>query len=176
MRLKRKEKIDQKANNSVKMKSVRLSILTLIFFLIVVACNEPIKKHSFQHFTPLYGWQNGEEAVFELDIRDSITPHTLYICAQIDNNYSFNKEKIIPIKVLFISPDSLLYNDTLDLPLNVIEDKKYQRQHGRILQLEWPYLKGAKVNRTGVWKIKISHRDKENSVYKNILGLGVRYE
>ena len=102
-----------------------------------------------------------------------MAPGKIYICAQILNNEKLAAVDSLPVFIAFISPDSKKYFDTVNLPLNVTQVEGVYRKSGRLIEIQWPYMNNIDVNIPGRWKIILRHLSKDNSVYDNIIGIGV---
>jgi hypothetical protein len=146
---------------------------TVLCALTLCSCTEPLKEYDFKDFGITKGWHDNVSANLSLDIKEGMAPGKIYICAQILNNEKLAAVDSLPVFVAFISPDSKKYFDTVNLPLNVTQVEGVYRKSGRLIEIQWPYMNNIDVNIPGRWKIILRHLSKNNSVYDNIIGIGV---
>lgn len=147
----------------------------LLILAAICSCTEPLKEYDFKDFGINNGWHLNVPAALSLDIKEGITPGKIYICAQILNNEKIADIDSLPVFLVFISPDSKKYYDSANLPLNVIQKEGVYRKSGRLIEIEWPYRNKIDVDIPGRWKIVLLHGSKKNSVYDNVIGMGVSY-
>lgn len=149
-----------------------LAVLTAV--VAVFSCSEPVKQYSFKDFTRGDGWSKDVPAELSLDIRDGVNDGKFYICAQIVCNAALNGFSEIPLSVDFTAPDGKRYYDNIDLPLNVIRKEGVVQHNGRLMQIQWPYMRLSDTYISGRWSITLRHRG-DHPVYRNILGIGASY-
>ena len=157
------------------MRSHNIAIITLILS-VFISCNEPIKELCFVEFEKDQGFE--APALLSLDMRDTVSPQQLFLCARLHTYNSAFKATSIPIIVKIESPGGLLKSDTVSLPLNISEPTEitYNKFNGYI-NLQWPYRRNIINRESGIWKFELSpyitDEDLDNSIFKNITGLGI---
>ena len=152
-----------------------IAIITL-FLSVFISCNEPIKELCFIEFEKDQGFE--APALLSLDMRDTVSPQQLFLCARLHSYNSAFEATSIPLIVKIESPGGLCKSDTVSLPLNISEHTEiaYNKLNGYI-NLQWPYRRNIINRESGIWKFELSpyNPDKEtdNSIFKNITGLGI---
>ncbi len=148
------------------------AIIFLFSAILLYGCGRPVKDYGYISMNPVRGWEKGRDLTFSLEMEDTVNIYSIYFTSRIKNNRSINDINGFPVNVIFRSPDGQYYSDTISLPLNIIQKRKLYRMTNGIMEIEWPYLKNIRNDRSGTWHITIRQTTKTD-IYKNIIGFGV---
>lgn len=136
----------------------------------------PLKQYSFQDFGAVNGWLDSTDAVLSVDMDNSMCNGEMYLCLQFIDNEHIQQIDSIPLIIIFHSPDSKKFYDTVNFPLKVSRQDGTVVTRGRLKEIQWLYRKNIEVGAPGRWKIVLRHYSKNNSLYKDIIGAGVFFK
>ncbi|MBR5856438.1 MAG: hypothetical protein IKY70_04110 [Bacteroidales bacterium] len=146
----------------------------LIMVAAVVSCTtRPLQLSHFKELEISKGMDKGVELA--LDLEDTTNIIMLQICMQIHNRHAINSNQTIPVIIETLSPDSTLYREEIELPLNVYLNTSSHTLAGGIRNYQWPYRKNIRNHTPGRWRFNISPAGPsgEGSIYKEITGVGI---
>lgn len=151
---------------------LKVLLAPVLVFAMLAGCSEPVKDYSYHNLNRLKGWAKNQPVTLEVQMPDSTKACQLYIVGEIKTKRTIDKEKGYPINILFTAPDSLMYRDSVNLPVNVVTDNTISRTSHGIRVIEWPYRKNIHNTKPGKWSITLTHGDTTEN-YSNIIGIGV---
>lgn len=146
-------------------------ILALALSLITLGCEEPVKDYSYLNLNRIKGWEADTQLTLNFEMKDTISPCELYFVGEIASMKGGNSEGY-RVNLIFISPDSLRYSDTITLPVNVKRGGGISRVSRGITEIEWPYRKNIYNKKPGEWRVILTKGDK-NADYSDIVGIGI---
>lgn len=144
----------------------------LMAFAILASCSQPVMEYSFKNLNRLTGWKENTPITLSFDMPDSTKACELYIVGEIATKRTIDKEKGYHLDILLVAPDSLLYRDSIILPVHVVKNSNISTTTHGLRVIEWPYRKNIYNRKPGRWSMTITHGDTTEN-YSNIIGIGV---
>lgn len=146
----------------------------LILVTAVTSCaTRPLQLSDFKELDISKGLEKGVE--LSLDMEDTTNIVMLQICMQINNRQTINGNQSIPVIIEALSPDSVRYKESIELPLNINNNMANYALTGGIRNYQWPYRKNIRNHTPGCWVFTISPQGAsgEGTIYKEIIGVGI---
>lgn len=142
----------------------------LLFLASSLCCSEPAIRSNLVNVGTQDGWNGPIE--FELDLADSMKVYELDLYLQFGPSLNEKDGGSLPLEFKFIAPDSSVYSDRCDFPLNIIDENRAYRNG--VLSLFWPYRRGISVMKAGRWRIIVTPLIAEKEgIFRKIMAVGL---
>ncbi len=143
------------------MKRFSLFFITALT-LLLLSCGKLKQNTAIVALTnEVYG--AGESLYFRFNITDTSETYRIYFTSRFSQQYIMN---MLPISVLYISPEGKRFSDTLRLYLNEGDYNTEYLKSGVWRDYRWLYRDGATFPEKGVWLISV-----KNTHIKNLTGI-----
>ena len=156
-----------------EMKPKRIIPVLALLAAIAAGCTRPVYDSSYVNLNRLKGWADGAPITLSFEMPDTLGESELYIIGEISTKRTIEQKAGYPIKLLFLAPCGTMYTDSIQLPLNVIQDGKTARTSNGIKEIVWPYRKNIYNKIPGKWEVTVTPADTAAD-YSDIIGLGIR--
>lgn len=156
-----------------EMKPKRIIPVLALLAAIAAGCTRPVYDSSYVNLNRLKGWTDGIPITLSFEMPDTLGESELYIIGEISTKRTIEQKAGYPIKLLFLAPCGTMYTDSIQLPLNVIQDGKTARTSNGIKEIVWPYRKNIYNKIPGKWEVTVTPADTAAD-YSDIIGLGIR--
>ena len=146
----------------------------LILIIAAASCTtRPLQLTDFKELEISKGLEKGVELA--LDMEDTANVVMLEICMQINNRQAINGNQSIPVIIETLSPDTIRYRESIELPLNISNNTSNYNLTGGIRNYLWPYRKNIRNHTPGRWKFTIIPNGVtgKGTIYKEIIGVGI---
>lgn len=153
---------------------IRTIAYLMMLAAVAVSCTtRPLQLTDFKELGISKGLQDGVE--LSLDMEDTANIVMLQICMQINNSQVINDNQTIHVAIETISPDSIRYKESIELPLNVHNNGANYALAGGIRNYQWPYRRNIRNHTPGRWTFTIIPQGKtgEGTIYNEIIGVGI---
>lgn len=157
--------------NPVKYPFKFIPMLWLVFSLLVCSCdrNRVFEKNIA---LPDHRWNRNNVLVFNVEIADTVTPHTIYVNVRNGGQYQY-RNLFLFIKT--VSPSGQWIRDTIDCTLADEKGRWLGSGLGDIATLQVPYKVNVRFPYPGVYSFEIEQGMRTEEL-NHLFDIGLRVE